>query len=329
MSVRAFHWSILSVSCLLAACSSPRLTPAPIIEGNAPVSAVPAVVSTPVPAVVANTSAAGAYTVKKGDTLYRIAAENKVSYQDVMAWNHLADPNIKIGQVLQLSAPLGEGGVTITPLAEALPSPSVKAANTAVLTKTAPKAVKEVYTPQLVASMVASDGNKVATKQQSIASSVTASGVKPIATVPTVTASPNPNKSSAPVASSPTSVNTSGVDFGIPTSGKVVRGYSEVSKGVDIAGKLGQSIVASAQGKVVYAGTGLRGYGKMVILQHSNGYLTAYAHNDKLLVKEGDVVKKGEKIAEMGKTDADQVKLHFEIRKGGKPIDPGKFIATE
>lgn len=115
----------------------------------------------------------------------------------------------------------------------------------------------------------------------------------------------------------------------MPTSGKIIRGFSEESKGIDIAGKLGQSIVASAQGKVVYAGAGLRGYGKMVILQHSNGYLTAYAHNDKLLVKEGDVVKKGEKIAEMGKSDADQVKLHFEIRKGGKPIDPGKFIATE
>lgn len=328
--MRAFHWFILSISCLLAACSSPRLTPAPIVEGNAPVATTPVVaIPTPAPVLATNTTVSGTYIVKKGDTLYRIAAENKISHQDLMVWNHLVDANIKIGQVLQVAAPLGEGGVTITPLGDATVAQSTKVASAAVVTKSTPKAIKEVYTPQAVASMVANEGNKVATKQQPVASSVTASAVKPIASATPPAPSPNPNKSSAAVASSTSSVNTSGVDFGMPTSGKVVRSYSEASKGVDIAGKLGQSIVASAQGKVVYAGTGLRGYGKMVILQHSNGYLTAYAHNDKLLVKEGDVVKKGEKIAEMGKTDADQVKLHFEVRKGGKPIDPGKFIATE
>jgi lipoprotein NlpD len=325
--VRAFHWSLIASASLLAACSSTRTAPAPIVDALALSTPAPQPQITPIPIVSASSS--GAYTVKKGDTLYRVAAENKVSYQDLMLWNKLPDSNLTIGQVLLLAPPLGENGVAVTPLVDAAPTISKATPSVAVPTKTSPKAVKEVYSPQLVASAVASEGGRVAAKQQSPASFVTASAIKPIATASTAITSPNPNKTAAAVASSPTVGNTSTAEFGMPTSGKIVRGFSEESKGVDITGKLGQSIVASAQGKVVYAGAGLRGYGKMVILQHSNGYLTAYAHNDKLLVKEGDVVKKGEKIAEMGKTDTDQVKLHFEIRKGGKPIDPGKFIATE
>jgi lipoprotein NlpD len=95
---------------------------------------------------------------------------------------------------------------------------------------------------------------------------------------------------------------------------------------VDISGKLGQAVVASAAGKVVYSGSGLRGYGKLVIIKHNSTYLSAYAHNDQVLVKEGQTVTKGQKIAEMGSTDSDQVKLHFEIRKFGKPVDPAKFL---
>ena len=113
-----------------------------------------------------------------------------------------------------------------------------------------------------------------------------------------------------------------------PASGKIVAGFSESAnlKGIDIAGKPGQPVVASAAGKVVYAGTGLRGYGKLVIVKHNNTFLSAYAHNREILVKEGQQVAKGQKIAEMGDTDADQVKLHFEIRRLGKPVDPAKFL---
>jgi len=95
---------------------------------------------------------------------------------------------------------------------------------------------------------------------------------------------------------------------------------------VDIAGSKGQPVGASAAGKVVYSGSGLRGYGKLVIIKHNKTFLSAYAHNEQILVKEGQSVTKGQKIAEMGSTDADQVKLHFEIRKFGKPVDPAKFL---
>jgi lipoprotein NlpD len=118
------------------------------------------------------------------------------------------------------------------------------------------------------------------------------------------------------------------LEWGMPTNGRVITAYSENAnrKGVDIAGRRGQAIVASAAGKVVYSGSGLRGYGKLVIIKHNKTFLSAYAHNDQILVKEGQSVTKGQRIAEMGETDSDQVKLHFEIRKFGKPVDPAQFL---
>ena len=114
-----------------------------------------------------------------------------------------------------------------------------------------------------------------------------------------------------------------------PSSGAVIAGFDESkNKGVDIAGAAGDPVLASAEGRVVYAGAGLRGYGNLVILKHNNTYLTAYAHNQVLLVKEDQTVRKGQKIAEMGSTDADRVKLHFEIRRQGKPVDPSKYLPT-
>jgi lipoprotein NlpD len=104
-------------------------------------------------------------------------------------------------------------------------------------------------------------------------------------------------------------------------------GFDELkNKGVDIAGRAGDPVLAAADGRVVYAGSGLRGYGNLVILKHNNTYLTAYAHNQSLLVKEDQTVKQGQKIAEMGSTDADRVKLHFEIRRQGKPVDPARYL---
>jgi lipoprotein NlpD len=112
-----------------------------------------------------------------------------------------------------------------------------------------------------------------------------------------------------------------------PSSGAVLAGFDEVkNKGIDIAGAAGDPVLASADGRVVYAGAGLRGYGNLVILKHNNTYLTAYAHNQVLLVKEDQTVRKGQKIAEMGNSDADRVKLHFEVRRLGKPVDPSKYL---
>jgi lipoprotein NlpD len=112
-----------------------------------------------------------------------------------------------------------------------------------------------------------------------------------------------------------------------PTSGAVLAGFDEVkNKGLDIGGAAGEPVLAAADGRVVYVGAGLRGYGNLIILKHNNTYLTAYAHNQSLLVKEDQSVRKGQKIAEMGNSDADRVKLHFEVRRQGKPVDPAKYL---
>lgn len=119
------------------------------------------------------------------------------------------------------------------------------------------------------------------------------------------------------------------VAWGWPTGGgaTVLAGFDEQkNKGIDIAGRAGDPVVAAADGRVVYAGAGLRGYGNLIILKHNNTYLTAYAHNQSLLVKEDQTVRKGQKIAEMGSTDTDRVKLHFEIRRQGKPVDPTRYL---
>ncbi len=117
-----------------------------------------------------------------------------------------------------------------------------------------------------------------------------------------------------------------GIRLSQPAKGSVTGAYSETNKGIDIAGKLGDPVLAASGGKVVYAGNSLRGYGNLVIVKHDNTYLTAYAHNSKLLVKEGDTVTKGQKIAEMGDTDANAVKLHFELRVNGKPVNPQPYL---
>jgi lipoprotein NlpD len=119
------------------------------------------------------------------------------------------------------------------------------------------------------------------------------------------------------------------ISFQWPARGNLISGFDESkNKGLDIGGKVGDPVNAAADGRVVYAGAGLRGYGNLIILKHNNTYLTAYAHNQTLLVKEDQVIKRGQKIAEMGNSDADQVKLHFEIRRQGKPVDPAKYLSA-
>ena len=108
--------------------------------------------------------------------------------------------------------------------------------------------------------------------------------------------------------------------------GAITLPFTEASKGVDIGGRKGAAVVAAASGRVIYADSNLRGYGKLVIIKHNNTWLSAYAHNDNILVKEQQDVRRGQKIAEMGSTDADQVKLHFEVRRQGKPVDPAKVL---
>ena len=133
--------------------------------------------------------------------------------------------------------------------------------------------------------------------------------------------------SNTPSASPPANASDDGMSFAWPHPGPVLAGFDEAkNKGLDFAGKAGDPVLAAGDGKVVYAGSGLRGYGNLVILKHNNTYLTAYAHNQTLLVKEDQNVTKGQRIADMGSSDSDRVKLHFEIRKQGKPVDPAKLL---
>ncbi len=161
-------------------------------------------------------------------------------------------------------------------------------------------------------------------------SAVEASGV---VVRPVVSPSAGAASAAKPAASAPAAQSSTGaaeeLSFAWPASGQVIAGFDEAkNKGIDIAGKAGDPVVAAADGQVVYAGAGLRGYGNLVIIKHNNTYLTAYAHNQKLLVKEDQKVRKGDKIAEMGSSDADRVKLHFEVRRQGKPVDPSRFLAA-
>lgn len=168
-------------------------------------------------------------------------------------------------------------------------------------------------------------------------------GKEPVAVAPGVTVTPVPvpaadsrvkpralngkaSEVAKPIASQPDGEE---LGFAWPVNGALLERFDEArNKGVDIAGKAGDPVLAAADGRVVYAGAGLRGYGNLVILKHNNTYLTAYAHNQALLVKEDQTVRQGQKIAEMGSSDTDRVKLHFEVRRQGKPVDPLKFLPS-
>ncbi|WP_410199711.1 murein hydrolase activator EnvC family protein, partial [Burkholderia cenocepacia] len=135
----------------------------------------------------------------------------------------------------------------------------------------------------------------------------------------------------AATGSSDTAAAPSGpVTFAWPARGPVLNGFDDAkNKGVNIGGTAGEAVKAAADGRVVYSGNGLRGYGNLIIIKHDATYLTAYAHNRALMVKEGDAVTKGQKIAEMGNSDADRVMLHFEVRRQGKPVDPLKYLPPQ
>jgi lipoprotein NlpD len=156
--------------------------------------------------------------------------------------------------------------------------------------------------------------------------SITTTAAAPASSPGSAASVPSEVSTSAPTRPSPAEVT---VSWQWPASGAVLAGFDEVkNKGVDIGGTAGDPVLAAADGRVVYVGAGLRGYGNLIILKHDNVYLTAYAHNRTLLVKEDQSVLKGQKIAEMGSSDTDRVKLHFEVRRQGKPVDPVKYLPT-
>ena len=174
---------------------------------------------------------------------------------------------------------------------------------------------------EVVIARPAAAGSALPGASSSATSAPAASASRNVATAPASSLPP-------PVpAAPPTGVDELPWAWPTPAGASVVAGFDEQrNKGLDIAGKPGDPVLASADGRVVYAGAGLRGYGNLIILKHNNTYLSAYAHNQSLLVKEDQTVRKGQKIAEMGSSDADRVKLHFEIRRQGKPVDPARYL---
>ena len=250
------------------------------------------------------------YVVQKGDTLYSIAFNHGLDYHELVELNNIQNPGmIHIGQEIRLFP--ATAGAVANPATEAQVAVENKSAEPSAAQeppiKDQPLTMKLAYSPQAV--------SQIEKMQKGSSPSTPVTMVKPESDRKTDAADAADEEEGA-------------LTWSMPTSGKLIGEFSESAnrKGIDIAGKSGQPVVASAAGKVVYSGNGLRGYGKLVIIKHNKTYLSAYAHNDKVLVKEGQNVSKGQKIAEMGKTDSDQVKLHFEIRKLGKPVDPAKYL---
>jgi len=308
MGMTKLRWiPVAALVALLAACGSTPRRPAPVVEqGGAAPAAAPAVQP------VGN----GYYMVKKGDTLYRIALQFGQSPNDLVAWNHLANANdIKVDQVLRVLPPEGTpavqvgsvaagSGVEVRPLTPgAVPAAPATAATSEAARKQGPLGDKKPYSEAALAEMQKPDA-------------------APAASAPAVAAAPAPAPAKA---ETPPLADDEGVGWIWPTDGKVIRGFDDGKKGIDIAGKLGQPIVAAGAGRVMFVSS-IRGYGNLVIIKHTANLLSAYAHNKTILVKEGQTITKGQKIAEMGNSDADSVRLHFEIRRQGNPVDPAKYL---
>ncbi|NRF69960.1 peptidoglycan DD-metalloendopeptidase family protein [Aquincola sp. S2] len=283
---------------LMAGCASSRNkapvedrvgTPRVAAAASAPAAVASAVAADAKPLPNAeNAGKPGYYTVRPGDTLIRIGLENGQNWRDVARWNGIENANlIEVGQVLRV-----------------LP-PSVDPNAVAARGVAGSRVEARPLDAKLPATAASAPGAVPATP--GAAPAAAASGPAP---------TPAPPKDPE-----------DDLNWLWPAGGQVATPFEEGrSKGLAITGKAGDPVLAAADGRVVYAGSGLRGYGNLVIVKHNNTYLTAYAHNQTLLVKEDQVVRRGQRIAEMGSSDAERVQLHFEIRKQGKPIDPARLL---
>ena len=281
----------LVVAALLGGCTVTSTREAPVAERSTPTAQKPAApppaATTARPAGPRVPAADGTYMVQPGDTLFSIAAAFGRDVKDLARWNNIDDPSrLRVGQTLRVVPPSSD-------TAAALP-----------VTPTAPAVTKPLEGPAAPGTTAPPAGTPAAPAEPSA--------------VPGAVASIPETKPAAPA---PTA------DWIWPVNGKVIDKFDEKrNKGIGIAGKEGDPVVASADGQVVYSGSGLRGYGNLVILKHNDDFISAYAHNRQILVKQGQMVKRGQRIAEVGKSDATQPKLHFEIRRQGKPVDPLAYL---
>jgi lipoprotein NlpD len=304
----------VAVSCVLLAGCETVMAPIDDITRPSPpkpAAAKPAVKPLPKPAAATPVSGS-THTVQKGDTLFSIAFANGLDFRELAAWNELPSPDvIRVGQVLRLTPPVpgapSASGVQTMPVRES---------------ELQGKALPEIptFTTPQAQRLPWSEANWAKLNEAPARAAVKAEP-SPLAEPP-----PAAEESKPAVATKAEPVST--IDAWLwPASGALLGRYGEGGgKGIDLAGDRGAPVVATAPGRVVYSGSGLRGYGQLVIIKHASDYLSAYAHNQKVLVREGEQVSAGQKIAEMGDTDADRVKLHFEIRQFGKPIDPLKLL---
>jgi lipoprotein NlpD len=258
-------------------------------------SAVSGEASKPPPGIE-NAGKPGFYSVKPGDTLIRIGLESGQNWRDIQKWNNLENPNLlEVGQVVRVVPP----GVD------------------AAVTGSKPVAPSRVEARPLDAKPSPDTGAASTSGTSTAAATASSDAVRGAAS--SADGSKNPSAAATP--------SDDGLSWMWPAAGSVTAGFDEArNKGLAITGKAGDAVMAAADGRVVYAGSGLRGYGNLVIIKHNATYLTAYAHNQTLLVKEDQAVRRGQKIAEMGNTDADKVGLHFEVRRNGKPVDPAKVL---
>lgn len=287
--------------------AAPAAAPAPGTASALPAEAAPA---KPLPGAE-NAGKPGYYTVKPGDTLIRIGLDHGQNWRDIARWSGLENPNIiEVGQVLRVVPPTADAsGVVARPVA---PAGRVESR---------PLDARGADGKPAVPGAAAS-----AAPTGAPAGAGAGATAPPAAPAPTAAASPPAAAPAAAAAAAPREGDED-VNWAWPAAGAVVTPFDESkSKGLAIAGKAGDPVLAAADGRVVYAGSGLRGYGNLVIVKHNGTFLTAYAHNQSLLVKEDQVVRRGQKIAEMGSSDAERVQLHFEIRRQGKPVDPARLL---
>jgi lipoprotein NlpD len=241
----------------------------------------------------------GIYVAQRGDTLQNVALAFGVDQKDLARWNAISEPGVLIpGQTLRVTPPTDVA--TVSPI-----------------TRSGQAEVRPLPPPGV--SMPGAPA-------PSPPASLPPTGPPPV--VPPVAASPpTAPPAAAPTLPEPSRAPSSSLPWLWPTSGKVIETFDDPrNKGIDIAGNEGALVQAAADGEVVYVGSAVRGYGNLVIVRHSDDFITAYAHNRKVLVAEKQAVKRGQPIAELGRSDADRPKLHFEIRHQGKPVDPLKYL---
>lgn len=263
------------------------------------------------------------HVVVRGDTLYGIAFRHGMDYRDLARWNAISAPyTIYPGQRLSLTGP--RSVPASAPVVAAAPTPR-SGGQTAPVASSTGVAGAQAGRP-VAAAPAASAPNRASATQPAapVAAATSSTPVAPAAS----TAPPTPPLTTPIVATGATRL-AQGINWRWPANGQLISRYvagDQTRQGVGIGGSSGQPVVAAADGEVVYSGSGLIGYGELIIVRHSDEFLSAYGHNRKRLVNEGQKVKAGQQIAEMGRTGASRDMLHFEIRKNGKPLDPLGFL---